>query len=270
MAAPASWERVLIINNAVQESIPSVSSSGFCSVNAFSSAEQRRMLRIRCMSWAALLDLNDATPLDENDTVDRMNHETDQQNGVHAVEVPFTAQEKRVAEAFLSEMSLKPDIQLLAVTSDCDSVSIVQVHSPHTYQSNSWGAKIVQKRPTPNLRSATATISNKHQQDDNLSGHLLETQETQFRAHYRPSLLAAGFQKRNFAEGVLWSPWRVNHSERAMEATVTTIRKYVATHTRFLVRFVKGNFTCRFADSVTKWRDLLEPVPGVLNWCQSV
>ena len=269
MAVASSWERVFIINwIACNRHLPSTLASLRC-VNESVDVEEQPLLRLRCMAWAPLLNLDDVKPPRGAHEADHMELDGDQRTKTQVNGLNPPTHTTEFVETFPDEMALTLETQLLAVANDGGNIYIIEIGSTYTGHSQSWSANIVQRITDLDTRRAAAALSDEQHIDAYISTNAFKTQNAQSRDSARPSLLAAAVERKVYVESVLWGPWRINQNSTA-EATISTIRTGVSSHTCLSVRFAESGIAYQLADSLVRVSDLLKPLSGAAIWCQVV
>lgn len=269
MKIPASWSRILIVNMAVHRSLELLPPNAPPETHS-EKLREPRMLRIRCMAWAPLLDLNDAGLLNDDLTVNSMDLDKDQATGHDILAVNSMDHANLKAQSLPAEVSLPMETQLLAIANDCGHVYVVRVSSPYTNYSDLWSADMIAQCSIPQPLSLAPLVPQEHQDDDYITTVLPSVQISKSRIIARPSLLAMAMSKRNYVEDVLWSPWRMEQSAGMLAGTLTTRREGVFSHHTCLVGAVDGMIQCRIEDTHMRPSDLRNPSPSAAVWFQSV
>lgn len=238
------------------------------SLNSHSSrkSDKQRALRIHCMAWAPLLDLNNAKPVGN----DRTDVDEGRANGQHALKEDSESYALKIAQNLPAEIPLTPEVQLLALADDYGKAYVLRVNSPFTNHSHSWGADVLEVCSIPKPRLLTSLVTEKHQLDDYIRTTRSNVQDAESQVNPRPSLLAAAMEERDHVGDMLWSPWRVGPIRGGCSAILTTRRDGALFHSKFFVECVEGTMNCSFEDPVTRIVDPLEPNAGSTIWCQLV
>lgn len=268
MTVAVSWERVFIVNWLASHPHPPPTSTDPLSVNNSVDVEEQPLLRLRCMAWAPLLNLDDVKPPHCDHEADHMELHGDQGtkilfNGLHP-----TTHTTELFEAPPDDISLTFETQLLAVVNDSGIIYIIEISSPYSGYYQSWSGNVVQHITELETRRAAASPLDKYHIDAYISTNMPKTQDAQVRQNIRPSLLAAAIERKVHFGSVLWGPWRINQDSTA-EATITAVRTGVASHTSLSVRFAEGDIVYQLA-SFVRVSGLLEPLSGAAIWCQVV
>ena len=269
MKMPASWRRILIVNMTVRRSLDRLPPNAPLSTQS-EELRDPRMLRIRCMAWAPLLDLNDAGLLNDDLAADRMELDEEQAASHDTLAVESDDRSNFEAQSLPAEVSLTMETQLLAIANDCGHVYVVRVSSPYTTYSNVWGADMIVQCSISKSLSLASLVPQEHLDDDYINTLLPSVQISESRVIARPSLLAVAMSKRKYVEEVLWSPWRVDQSGGTIAGTLTTRREDVFSHHTCLVGVVDGLIQCRIEDTHMRPSDLQNPSPSAAVWFQSV
>lgn len=258
-----SWKRVFVINNTVHQSLNLLSPSA-ASEKCSDKPTEHRTLRVRCVAWAPLLELNDVKSVPGGQVIDPINFngyppETNHLNGT-----------LKTAESLPAEVALTPEVQLLAIVNDCGEIYVLRINSPYTYHSNAWGADLIQQCLIPKPSKVVSSIPEKYWNEDYVSTTSFQVEHSGSQVMSRPSLFADAMAKKDYIEEVLWSTWRADRSGSTYASTLTTRRDSVIYQSTFFIKFTDGTIQCRCEDPKTRVLDLVKPSPSSSIWCQLV
>ena len=270
MAAPESWERVLVVNEAVEAALSEERFKG-----RVNDASSPRLRRIRSAAWAPSLaftrQLQGGESTSTATLLDHGNKYADNMvNGNFS-----TADNAMVTLSTERRFLLPTPITLLGVTNDCGDFYILKVSSPFMNASNTWDAGLIEMGSFPTHDTIISNIPPGTSSDDLVSFTILEHQATEdvkdSRAHNtRPSLLAIMLSKKNFIEGIVWSPWKIEDPTGCKKSILTLNRGGVLFDIELTITLERGSIQCSFSLLQTKKRALAEKTRLLPLWLQEV
>ena len=254
---------MFVINNAVHQSLNPLSPNAASETRSVKPTEHRT-LRVRCMAWAPLLEMNDAKAVRGGQVIEPMNlneyqPETDHLNGT-----------LKAAESLPAEIALTPEVQLLAMANNCGDIYVLRINSPYTHHSNAWGADVIQQCLIPKPSKVFSLMPEKYRNEDYVSTTSFQVEHSGNQVMSRPSLFADAMAKKVYIEEVLWSTWRADQSGSAYAGTLTTKRDSVIYQSTFFIKFTDSIIQCRCEDPKASVLDLVKPSPSSSVWCQLV
>lgn len=204
-SAHSSWQRVLVLNNSIENSYKHMCLSKQIMEPT---AGFQRKTRVRSMAWAP-----------------QVQRSAERTNSLSL--------ESRLRNAFL-----------LAVANDDCEVLFLLISSPYTPHSASWDSRIVKilrfdqrgnlcHAPTHiqgSLRRDLREVNRHDEQIDNFP-----TDESPNTAKYRPSLFKSALRSRLFFENIAWGPWNFDSDH---ETVLTFTRRGEIFHCFFHVSFI--------------------------------
>ena len=272
MTVPESWERVSIVNHAVNSALREEK----CRVG-FSNGSDLRLKRIRSAAWAPLLDIKCAcrSPLTAAAVGTSDKSDRDAVHGMSGDDWSRDEDVERPASSPDARLSPGTPLQLLAVSNDCGGFYIMKVSSPSIGGPKVWEVRIVKMCSLPTHDYMIRNIPQGVPIDDVVTHGLVEHQITveqndTERLRGRPSLLAAAVSKKNFIEDICWSPWK-RHINKGYESSLLTVKRNgVLSMTALQVSTEQQNIRCHCSDIKTRRRDLLQPAQRSSLWFHSV
>lgn len=254
---------MLVINNIVHQSIDLLSPNVPLETSSDNPSEHRT-LRVRCMAWAPLLELDHAKSVQDGQDTDPVNYNEYQPENGHVNGALKTT------ESLPAEVALTPEVQLLAITNDCGGIYVLRINSPYTHHSNAWGADLIQQCFIPKLPKLVSLIPETYRDEDYISTASFRMENAGYQVISRPSLFADAMAKKAYIEEALWSPWKAERSGSAYTSSLTTKRDSVVHQSTFFVKFADGMIQCRCEDPKARVFDLVDASPSSSVWCQLV
>ena len=167
----ASWERVYVVNNGIWESLER--KIRLKSASHLTDPIFRRLLRIRSVAWAPLLQ-----------------------------------QEPKYDDTMLKSVF---KLFFLAVTTDEGSVLFLSVNSPHICSSPYWDARIIRQHnfqeDSSIARSIFATEVVEEQTESEASKRKVHTISEHEHIYHRGSLLSVALMAKRFIDHISWGAW---------------------------------------------------------------
>ena len=270
MAVRTSWERVLIVNHAIRKQLPATTSSE-PKDDGEESFEPNRLQRLRCMAWAPLLVCNNAKVQDSHHVAHHVDPSERTPNQENRSQKSSRTQADLTINDLPADFALASDAQLLAAADDCGGIYIIQISSPSSYQSDSWGCEVLQYRSFPSGLCGAAESPQEHRHPNgNLPNKIPVAHEAGPQTTARPSLLAMAFAGRDYIDTICWSSWRANSSGEEAEATITITNVGVTRHLKFWIRYVAGHVIGHSINVLEGSCEVSRIQSELTSWCQLV
>ena len=272
MTVPENWERVYIVNYAVNSALREEKFKV-----GFSSGSDPRLRRLRSAAWAPLLGPRCANrrPLRVAAVETIEGGDRDVGHDMYENNRSRDEDDERVAFSMDERLSPGTPLQLLAVANDCGGFYVMKVSSPFTDGPKVWEVRIVKMCFLPTHDYMIGNIPQGVPIDDLVSHGLVEHQSVEEQndtrtLRGRPSLLAAAVSKKNFIEDISWSPWN-RHVNKGNESSLLTIKRNgVLSMTALQISTEQQNIQCHCSDIKTRKRDLLQPAQRFSLWFHNV
>ena len=257
MKVPASWQRVYVVNNALHYHL-TLSSGHGSSWSRSEAFDERRMVRVRCMAWAPIVNLNDENPSE------------DQTNGQAGPDFDLEHQPATYSHNFPAQVVLAEEAQLLAIANDCGGVVLLRISSPYTNKSESWGVNLIEQCSGTD----TGVLPSLAPKETLQFGHgsIIVPAESDAEENHpsRPSLLATAMARRNFVEQLVWGFWASDNSKRTFAIALTMRINRGLSVSIIHIDADKGELRFHTSEPEARRIDTFEQQSGVAICCRSV